>query len=387
MKKVIVVTIMMLFVLNSMAQTKIKGIKKIDNGLYVMYYDTTHQKRIVTKSLIVEFKKYIALLEMPISNDGSGTTVLTDHSEGGAIVLNTLNKYFPNKPLKYILSTHWHPHSISSILPFVSRGITLITTANNFKMLTQFVDSAAYKKYKKNIVFVDDNGMTIGDKNNKIEIYKLNKKDYPNIPTEDFLFFYMPRYNCLHNSCMFQRFASSKVMGKELVSVRVEDLNKFLSTHQLAPKYLITTDTYWDEPGGYVLGDTLRKMMKTGIGMGALANEILNFDVHTITNNSDSVLKYLMDNRVPYSILNIAVYDALKTNKLDKALAIARLQVLINPSSANSWDTYGEVYYFMGEMKMAKKYEAASKQIDKSFDIGGEKIWEKDFETFRTLWK
>src|SRR5690606_21852932 len=121
-----------------------------------------------------------------------------------------------------------------------------------------------------------------------------------------------------------------------------------------SPAYLITTDTYWDEAGGYVPGDTLRRMMQTGIGMSALAKQLLRFDEDVLSTKTDSLLQYLMDNHIPYSIVNMAVYEALRRNELGKALGIARLQVLLNPSSANSWDTYGEVYYFMGELKMAK---------------------------------
>lgn len=375
-----------LFSVKGFSQAYIKGFKKIENGLYVMYYDTTKDKRIVTKSLVVEFKNYLALLEMPISNGGSGERVLTDHSKGGMDVLQALNEKFPHKPLRYVLSTHWHPHSISSVLPFISNDITFITTDSNFSMLKQFVDAATYEKFQQNIIMVNDKGLTIGDKNNSIEIYKLNKKDYPNIPTQEFLFFYLPKYDCLHNSCMFQRFAGYKVMNKEMISSRVEDLNRFIALHELEPKYLITTDTYWDELGGYVLGDTLRKMMQTGIGMSELVSLVLEIDVNTMGTKTDSILQMLLDNKVPYTILNLAVYEALKKNELQKALAIARLQVLINPSNANSWDTYGEVYYFMGMKKLAKKYEIECRRIDKGFSRGGEEVWERDLEIYQKEW-
>jgi hypothetical protein len=386
MKKALVATLLLLTSVGGWAQTKITGLQKIRDGLYVMYYDSTKQKRIITKSLVAEFRNYVVLMEMPITNGGSGEAQLRDHTEGGEAVLQALKRFFPKKPLKYVLSTHWHPHSLSSALPFLAQGVTLVTTEGNFKMLHQFIDSAALRRYRKQIVFVDDKGLSIGDKGNTIKIFKLNRKEYPHLPTEEFLFFYLPKYNCLHNSCMFQRFAGYRVLGKEMVSTRVEDLDKFIAAQHLSPAYLITTDTYWDGAGGYVPGDTLRKMMQTGLGMSALASQLLRFDEEILSTKTDSVLKYLMDNRIPYSIVNMAVYEALRKNERSKALAIARLQVLFNPSSANSWDTYGEVYYFMGELKMAKKYEAESKRIDKSFEQGGEATWKQDLETYRAGW-
>lgn len=386
MRTILVCALFFLFAIKGYTQATIKEFKKIENGLYVMYYDTTEAKHIVTKSLVVEFKNYLALLEMPISNGGAGETKLTDHTEGGEDVLQALKTQFPGKSLKYVLSTHWHPHSISSVLPFIKRNITFITTDSNLNTLRQFIDSATYDKYKKNIVVVDDKGLTIGDKSNAIEIYKLNKDDYPHMPTEEFLFFYLPKYKCLHNSCMFQRFAGYKVMDKEMISTRAEDLNKFITSHKLEPKYLVTTDTYWDEPGGYVLGDTLRKMMQTGVGMTELANMLLDIDTNIIAAKTDSIMQMLVDNKIPYSILNMAVYEALKRKELKKALGIARLQVLINPSSANSWDTYGEVYYFMGMQKLAKKYETESRKIDKEFNRGGEETWKRDLVLYRKKW-
>lgn len=386
MKKAFIAALLLLLSAGASAQTRITGLKKIGDGLYVMYYDSTKQKRIITKSLVAEFRHYVALMEMPITNGGSGETQLTDHIEGGEAVLRALRSYFPGKPLKYVLSTHWHPHSISSALPFLAQGVTLVTSERNFKMLHQFIDSAAFRKYGKQIVFVDDKGLSIGDKGNTIEIFKLSRKEYPHLPTEEFLFFYLPKYRCLHNSCMFQRFAGYRVLGKEMISTRVEDLDKFITARQLSPAYLITTDTYWDEAGGYVPGDTLRRMMQTGIGMSALAKQLLRFDEDVLSTKTDSLLQYLMDNRIPYSIVNMAVYEALRRNELGKALGIARLQVLLNPSSANSWDTYGEVYYFMGELKMAKKYEAESRRIDKSFEQGGEAAWKQDLESYRAGW-
>ncbi|MBS1689486.1 MAG: hypothetical protein JSS96_12235, partial [Bacteroidetes bacterium] len=254
----------LLCVLSANAETKIKAIKKVADGLYIMYYDTSSEKKIVTKSTIVEFKNYIVLIEMPISNDGAGATNLKDHSEGGEVVLAALKKKFPNKPLKYILSSHWHPHSISSILPFVSEGITVVTTRNNFKRLSEFVDSASFNKYRKYIRFVDEDSLIIKDKDNRIIAYKFNKKDYPAVPTEDFLYFYLPKYNYMHCSCMFQRFAGYKAEGKEIISVRAEDLEKFMNRKTIDPDYLITTDTYWDDTTGMVPGDTMRLMAKQG---------------------------------------------------------------------------------------------------------------------------
>ncbi len=50
---------------------------KADDGLYFMYYDSSG-----AKSTLLEFEKFIMLLEMPINDEGGGARNLKDHSEG-----------------------------------------------------------------------------------------------------------------------------------------------------------------------------------------------------------------------------------------------------------------------------------------------------------------
>jgi len=384
MKRILILLITLL-PLATNAAVKITSIKKVADGLYLMYYDTTREKHIVTKSTIVEFKDHIVLIEMPISNDGAGTVHLSDHSEDGEVVLQKLKEQFPGKPLKYVLSTHWHPHSISSVIPFISKGIIVYTTKNNYKRISEYIDSNTYRKYGKNIRYIDHDGTILKDKTNEITAYLLNKKDYPNIPTEDFVFYYLPRYKCMHSSCMYQRLDGYMVGGKEMISSRVEDLHKLTGEKNIVPASYITTDTYWDEPSGLVLQDTMNKMYATGITMGELSNNFLLLDEQTITLKSDSILKMMMTNGIPSSILNNAVYICLQKKALTKALALARLQALANPSNPNSWDTFGEVYYLMGDLQMAKKYDVHTHRINKDFG-GGMDTWESDKKDFMSTW-
>ncbi|MBS1690261.1 MAG: hypothetical protein JSS96_16140, partial [Bacteroidetes bacterium] len=120
--------------------------------------------------------------------------------------------------------------------------------------------------------------------------------------------------------------------------------------------------------------------------MYVMQNELLQIDEQTLTVKSDSIINYILSNGIPGSILNGAVYAAMKKNELKHALALARLQALMTPANPNSWDTYGEVYYFLGETKLAKRYETQSKRIDKDFKQGGEETWKRDLEDFKKQW-
>ncbi len=368
------------------SQTKIKALKKINEGLYLMYFDSTQEKNTITKTTIVEFSDFLVLLEVPLSNKGGGATNLKDHTEGAEKILAVLKENFPNKPLKYVISSHWHPHSISSVIPFISRGITVVTTRNNFIKLSEFVDSVSYKNYGKYITFMDKDSMVIRDKSNAVVVYKLEKNDYNSLPTTDYLFAYLPKYNYLHSACMYQRLMGSKVKGREMISSRVEDLNSFMIKRRLNPVNYICAEQYWDQADGLISGDTFHYVMNKGIGMSVLTQEMVSIPYQQLIMKSDSIIKYIMENKIPNSILNLAVYNRLEKKDLQQALAIARLQAMYNPSDPNAWDTLGEVYYFLGEEKLAVRYEKQSLRIDKEYKGGGMKTWKEDLEGFRKRW-
>ncbi len=386
--KHVLLLLLLIFVqsFSAAAQTSPGSIKKVDDGLYLMYYDSTAEKSSVTKSTIVEFADYIVLIEMPISNGGTGAARLVDHREGGENVLETLKRFFPDKPLKYVMSSHWHAHSISSLLPFISQGITVVTTQNNFKRLGELIDSSLFRQYHQYIHFVENDSLLISDAFNSIVAYRFSKSEYPSTPTEDYLYFYLPKYNYLHCSCMFQRLKGRLVKSREMVSSRVEDLYKFMTVKQLAPQCFIGVDLYWDEANGMTSLDTVQHLMQHGITMSSLDNELRAISEETLVLNSDSIVTYLLTNAIPTSILNRAVYASVEKGDVKKALALARIQALLSPTDPNSWDTLGEMYYFLGETELAKHYERQSTRIDKNFVAGGEKAWKKELQDFQRKW-
>ncbi|MBT1697086.1 hypothetical protein KK083_09385 [Fulvivirgaceae bacterium PWU4] len=379
MKTILTYTILTLAVTTFAQQTTPHHISKVDEGLYFMYYDTTKTKNIVTKSTIVEFRNYIALIEMPISNDGAGTTHLKDHTAEGEQVLQSLKSYFPSKPLKYVLSTHWHPHSISSVIPFISRKITLVTTSQNFERIKEYIDSATLLRYGKYIRFVDTDSMVINDKRNKIITYRIEDSNNPNLPTKDFLYFYLPRYKALHVSCMYYRYDNRFVAGRELIYGRNEDLSRFIVSKPFRPEYLIRTRADQEETNSMIPYPRLKQIMETGVTMTNLRDSFLKMSTAQLNTQTDSVVSAAVVNMVPPGAISAAVDEALKKNDLRKALALAKIQALLNPSSAASWNTFGKIYYFLGERALASMYEAQCKKIDPKYS-SGLTVWEKQWQ-------
>jgi tetratricopeptide (TPR) repeat protein len=356
-------------------------ITPVDDGLYHLYYDSSS-----AKSTIVEFEKFIVLLEVPVKNEGGGATNLKDHIAGGNKVLATLKSYFPDKPLRYVLHTHWHPHSISSIKPFISNGITLISTRSNFEKLKEFADLATIQRQEKFIQFIENDSLVIKDRKNHLVAYRFLKKDFRSTPTSEYLYFFLPKYNALHSGCMFYRMPG-QVEGREILTERVKDLHQFLQAKNLDPKCFIRSNGDKDEPRGMVPYDKFAHVVSRGITTAEISVRYFSVSESLLRSRRDSLLEGMVRNTIPVTLVNDAVYSCLRKNELQKALSFAQMQVMLNPADANAWDTLGQVYYFLGQKEMAAFYEKQTLRINQGFTAGGEKTWKNDLAEFRKAWK
>jgi hypothetical protein len=375
--------ILFLFIsLSVSAQKKtLNKITKVDEGLYFMYYDSSR-----SKSTILEFEKFIVLLEVPVKDEGGGARTLRDHIEAGEKALRTLKKTFRDKPLKYVIHSHWHPHSISSVKPFLSNGSKLVTTTKNFEKLREFVDSTTVAKYKNNIHYMDADSMVISDSKNKIVVVRFSQKDFPNTPTPDYLFSYLPRYQALHCGCMYNKWEGAPVAGKEILTGREEDVNKFLTTCKIKPDFFIRLNADENEPKNMIAYEKFSSVINNGIRVRDLSSNYLNLDTRTLHLKRDSLLTDIISKNIPASIFNSEVYASLRKKDFERALVFAQYQTLINPSDPNAWDTLGEVHYFMDNKAVAKSYEKQCRKIFPAFKNGGELVWQSDFVEYAKRW-
>ncbi len=375
MKTSIVLLLLAARLATSPAGAQTNTITKAGDGLYFMYYDSSQ-----SKSTIVEFDDFLALIEVPVKDQGGNARVLEEHAEGGEKVLRTLKGYFPSKPLRYVVHSHWHPHSISSVRPFISNGVTLVSTRKNFERLKEFVDSADIARYGKNITFVDGDSLVIADPGNRIVIHRFTQEEYPNAPSADYLYCYLPKYNYLHCACMYNKWTGEKVAGKELLTGREEDLDRFMSARNLRPEYLIRLSREKTEKNDMQPYEGLRDVVVNGVSATALSDGYLALDETTLRVSRDSLVRSIVRDHIPASVINRAVYSALGRNALSKAALLAHLQAGANPSDPNVWDTLGEVHYFLGDTLMARSYGKQAKLISPSFEGGGEDAWRKNLE-------
>jgi len=354
-------------------------ITPVDQGLYHMYYDSSG-----SKSTILEFENFIVMLEAPVMEDGA--TRLTDHVYAGELTLQKLKEKFPNKPLKYLLHSHWHPHSIASVRPFLRNHVTLVSTRSNFEKMKEFINEEDIRKFQKNITFVEGDSMVIQDKKNKVVAYRFLKTDFPSAPTEEYLYFFMPKYKAFHAGCMFFRYPQ-QVGGQDIIADRVKDLNRFLDAKKINPSSFMRCNADKDQTLGLIGYPVFRKLLDEGITITEMTQKYLPTNESDLLKKRDSIAEVFVRNNVPVSICNSATYSSLRKKDLQRALYLAQLQTFLSPSNPNAWDTLGETYYFMGNTLMAEYFEKQSRRIDAKFISGGINAWEKDFQQMKKQWK
>jgi glyoxylase-like metal-dependent hydrolase (beta-lactamase superfamily II) len=87
-------------------------VQKVAAGVWYLTGGSHH-------SVAVEFKNYVVLVECPLND------------ERALMVLDTVKKTIPNKPVRYVVNTHHHFDHLGGLRACVAQGATIITQAEN----------------------------------------------------------------------------------------------------------------------------------------------------------------------------------------------------------------------------------------------------------------
>lgn len=85
---------------------------KLSDGVWFLGGGSHH-------SLLVEFKDYVAVIEAPLNEERS------------MAVITEAKKLVPNKPIKYVISTHHHFDHSGGLRTYVAEGATIVTHESN----------------------------------------------------------------------------------------------------------------------------------------------------------------------------------------------------------------------------------------------------------------
>lgn len=362
----------------------VNTLRRADDGLYFMDFEGSK-----SKGTVVEFETFVALIEVPVADEGGGARRLDDHQADGEKVLRTLRLAFPGKPLRYVLSSHWHPHSLSALRPFLAAGTTVVTTRANFDRLREMLGPQApgAGPTPEGLQFIDTERFEIRDARNAIIAHRFEKKDYPATPTDDYLFFHLPRYDALHCGCMYSKWTGPPVDGRPLFTAREEDLQTFIVRSGLSVTQLIRLNR---EPNGTderLPYARLAEVAAHGVRSQELAERYRPLTLDALRTRRAELVAKALAGGIPARTFNTLAYECAARKDLARAVEFATLQALIAPQDPNAWDSLGEMYYLAGEVDAARALEKTARAVDPEFKAGGEAAWKENLERLTSEWK
>jgi glyoxylase-like metal-dependent hydrolase (beta-lactamase superfamily II) len=132
---------------------------KIADGVWFLGGGSHH-------SVVVEFNNFITVIEGPLTEERS------------LAVIAEAKKLAPNKPIKYLVSTHHHFDHSGGLRTYVAEGATIVTNASNkpywektFMAPATIVPDAQSKAHRKPSIQAVTDKYVITDGKQSIEIY------------------------------------------------------------------------------------------------------------------------------------------------------------------------------------------------------------------------
>ncbi len=348
-------------------------------GLSFVVMDTLHG----AQSTVVEYADFLVVLEMPMIDEGGGKSKnLDEDTLRAARFREFLLQRYPGKPVRYILSSHWHLHSLSGVTPFIRNGAQVVTTRSSWQYATANGLLAPHNlaAATKNVLLVTKDTVLLPKSSNPIRVLYLDST-YTHKPTKDYLFFFLTRQGYLHGSCMAALGASDLSRTESTVySPRIIDFHRALTERNLPVKKVIRLgrEKYTKgvfEPGIYAFAD-VHSFIDNGKSPDAVLEPFKRLSCAYIRQQTDSVLSVFMSNRLPPELLNDAVYQFIARKDYDKALVFAQLLTLYYPGDLDFMDTFGEAYYRKGDVVAAKRISKILLMRDPKWAFGLPE-WEK----------
>lgn len=149
---------------------------KLSDGVWLLAGGSHH-------SLLVEFGNYLTIVEGPQNEDRS------------IAVINEAKKLVPNKPIRYVVSTHHHFDHSGGLRTYVAEGATVVTHASNkayfeksFVAPSTLVPDRQSKAKKKPSIQTVNDKYTISDGKQTIEVYSTQGDTH----TDELLVAYLP---------------------------------------------------------------------------------------------------------------------------------------------------------------------------------------------------
>lgn len=165
-------------------------IKPDEQATHVQYKPKIHLielKNANTRSLVVEFEDFFLVAEAPLN------------TKNGETILRAIEQIDSDKPIRYFVFGHYHPHYIGGVRAFVHKGAAVISTPGDsayVKDLATFKhtlvpDSLEIQPRALDLRVMADSEMVIDDGEFEMRIINIGPMSQH---TDNYLIYYFPEY-------------------------------------------------------------------------------------------------------------------------------------------------------------------------------------------------
>lgn len=346
--------------------------------------DTIHG----SQSTVIEYPNFLVVIELPMIDKGADRSVnLVQDIPRAESFLNYLKKEYNNKTVKYVLSSHWHLHSLSGITPFFNQGAILVAAKTNWEYSVKngLFGNTDTKTLEKQVIQISKDTTLLNNTNFPISVLFLDET-YSHKPTKDYLFFYMPKNKCIHASCMC---AMAEIDFKQrpefIYNDRVTDLEKAIKLRNLDVENLFKLTAELDKDKKSYRLPVFKKsyfeeFKQRGKPMEEIVKGYSNFELGYLQTSKDSILHTLITKKISPQVINSTVYACIKNKEFLKAIEWAQILNIYKIGDESFMDTMGEAYYNAGDFIMAQQISSRLTELNPKF-INQFKEWEKAKQT------
>ena len=145
-------------------------------------------------SLAVAFDEYLLVVEAPVSEERSEA------------VLSRLKELVPDRPVRYLIPTHYHIDHLGGIRRYIAEGATIVTTPGNERFIRTVAATphtakpdALARAPREPQIEIFRGRRTFGDGNRTLELYDIG----PSPHADEIIIAYLPKEKILFQSDLF----------------------------------------------------------------------------------------------------------------------------------------------------------------------------------------
>lgn len=357
---------------------------KGDKNISVIKIEETSR----AKCTVVEFPDYLVLIDVPSTPYTAADSLKMDDPKFNPLI-EFLDSVYMHKPIKYVLNSHSHGHSISRPKSFLENGAKLVTAKENiayYDKLRLFGEKGS-TGYGESIIQISGDTILQANSDYPISVLHLKRSEY-RIPTKAYLFFHFPEQKFLAASCMLDLKDLSKKHGYKgfLYSGRLPEVKKIIEDKNITFDYTLqlrglSKENGVEKPAMFTYSH-FENSLKEGWSRKTLSENIQNIcsknSYEELKITQDSILEFHIENDINAVPLMNAVYGLIDKKEYKKAVLLAQTALLYRPDyNGILVNTMGEAYFNNGELDKAKHYDFLLKKIDPDNEKIGLIAWEQ----------